>query len=171
MLTIWNFITMFVSMKKLLYLLIAASLTFSSCSDDTTETPIPEADYREIAVGSYTGTVFFYDTDFSVLDEESTSFTIALGTGEKTLVINNDGETFKAVKTEATSNGLVFDMETFREIEPEGVYEYRGYDGVTLETVKYNGIYLSDEKEFTFFYELFLDGTSFGYAEMTGTKI
>ena len=62
-------------------------------------------------------------------------------------------------------------METFREIEPEGVYEYRGYDGVTLETVKYNGIYLSDEKEFTFFYELFLDGTSFGYAEMTGTKI
>ena len=167
-------------MKNLLYLLIAASLTFSSCSDETTETPpipetpiIPEADYREIALGSYTGTVIFYDTDFVAAEEESTSFTVALGTGEKTLVITTtEGDIFKAVKTEATTNGLVFDMETFREnIEDEGEYEYRGYDGVKFETDEHNGLYLADEKEFTFFYEGFLDGTSFGYIELTGTKI
>jgi len=167
-------------MKNLLYLLIAASLTFSSCSDETTETPpipetpiIPEADYREIALGSYTGTVIFYDTDFVAAEEESTSFTVALGTGEKTLVITTtEGDIFKAVKTEATTNGLVFDMETFREnIEDEGEYEYRGYDGVKFETDEHNGLYLADEKEFTFFYEGFLDGTSFGYVEIKGTKI
>jgi hypothetical protein len=128
-----------------LSIILIAFITFlSSCSDEKEEVPV---DPRDQAMATYNYRTKFYlvDTDGSLDytgsgDDETGTFIVSKTTNG--FEAKEGGEVlFAGEKVAAASNGFTFDIPS-QTISVDGVsFNVDGYDGVTLNGVKYNGMY------------------------------
>jgi hypothetical protein len=137
-----------------LFLLAAMSFFILSCSDDD------DKDLQDQAAGTYnykTKAYYLNGTSLLYLNEPDLddSGTIIFTKTTTGFEMKEGGDlVFTASKLASATNGFTFDIESQTvKIDGGGDFTIDGYDGVTLGTVKYNGLYDKSKKQMTAYFK------------------
>lgn len=159
-------------LKTLSAILIVSTL-FTGCDDDE-----GKADVRAQATGTYNYKIVDYVLVGGTLQvitatsDEIGTFIISAGSARGTIEAKEGGVViFKGEKIEEASNGFTFDVPDFTETDDDGeTYHFEGYDGYTLNGVKYHGAYESGPKKLTVYLQTEVDGIVI-ILEIIGNKV
>jgi hypothetical protein len=160
-------------------ILIVFTAFLSSCGDD--KEPV---DVRDDAMATYNyKTKYYYvntngDLEYTGSANDETGTFIVSKTTNGFEVKEGGNVIFKGEKVAAASNGFTFDIPSQSLTVDGDAFTVNGYDGVTLGTVEYNGLYDKTSKKLTGYFstsaEIEIDGTVYEVElvfEVIGTKV
>jgi hypothetical protein len=142
-----------------------------NCSDDD-----EDKDIRDQAVGTYNYKTKSYYIENGQLvytgSEYDVTGTVIVSKTSSGFEVKEGGDVLYAgEKVAEASNGFTFDVKTQTVNDPDlGSITFEGYDGYSLNSVKYNGAYITNDKKLTGYVQWEYDGVIFVF-EIVATKV